>query len=339
MLSLILATALMGLTQGDEVERLVARNEAILSGMRTLRATILMKQSIDGGATWRTTQTIRVIRSGRKELVRTNSEGISFRGEWRPRKSEQIDLFEPSGHQTLSVSPPGAAGLDHPPPSGPGGWMNSWKFQLMLAAANSSYRGALDKSKLRAVKRGEDSAELLLDPKEAGTIRSQRWTFSSRRAGLVTKTEMDWTDQDRPGPNKLRTAVREVVDFWDLGPGLVLPKTIRASNTDDPQTIGMIEVGEVVCNEPIGDEEFVLPIPSGTVVVDHRENKYHLWGKDAPDQTFETSDEFNTWRTKQNATAAGRNSKTPYLAAGIITVCVLAILALVVYRRRAARSD
>lgn len=338
MLAIILLTVSMGFTQSEEVERLLSRHEAMASGIRTLRATILVKQSVDGGETWRLMQTIKVVRSGPKELVRTNTEGLLFRGKWQPVKSEHVDLYEPTGHQTLSVYPPGSAGLEHPPDSGPVGWVNPWKSQTLLASIRSSYRGMAEKSTLRAVKQDGDKTTVSFEPKERGVIHAYRWTFSTRHAGLVTRTEMDWDDQDRPAAKKRRTSTSEVLDFWNPGPGLVLPKVIRSTSADDPKTISLVEIKEVVCNEPVGDEEFKLPIPSGTVVVDHRENKYHLWGKDAPAQTFRSNDEFNTWRTAQNIASRKGKSTLPYVGLGIALTGMFAIVGLVVYRRRVNRS-
>lgn len=337
MFAMILVASSIGLTQSDEVERLLSRNEAMVSGIRTLRATIRVKQSVDGGQSWRPLQTIKVVRSGSKELVRTEGEGVVFRGKWQPATSEQVDLYEPSGHQTLSVQPPGSAGLNHAPASGPLGWVNPWKAQAMLSSVNSSYRGVAEKSTVRGVTHDGDKTTVSLEPKEREFIHAYRWTFSASHAGLVTRTELDWRDPDRPGPNQRRTSTSEVLDFWNLGPGLLLPKVVRSTSADDPKTISLVEINEVVCNEPVGDEEFKLPIPSGTVVVDHRENKYHLWGKDTPAQTFQSSDEFNTWRTEQNLASRKGRSSLSYIGLGIAVACVILIAGLIVHRRRVGR--
>lgn len=322
----------------DEVGPLLDRLETTLSAIQTLRATVVVRKSSDGGSHWRTTQTARLLMSGRNELVDTEFEGFSFRGQWRPEKSHRLDLFEPSGHQSLNLQPPGAAGLDHAPASGPGGWVNPIKAQMMFVCLNDTYRGVYNQSVVRKVKHVGDEVEVHLELKERGLVRAHRWTFSPSRGGLVTRAQMDWVDQDAKGPNKIRTSVREITDFWEPGPGLLIPKTIQAGPLNDPQDLTRIEITDVVCNEPIDPGEFRLPIPSGTIVVDHRRNQYAIWGKDGPERTFETPEAFNTWRTQQNSARFRQKSNTPYWAGGLALLAAVILLALVAHRRRLARA-
>jgi len=214
----------------------------------------------------------------------------------------------------------------------------------MLSSGEVAYRGLLGKYRVASVGLGEGDAlgptvVLTLDAKGRETIKTRRISFSTRHAYLVTRSETDFTDSDKPDRSKVRSAVREVLDVWELGPGLVLPKTVRTTRADEPEIINLFEVRDVVCNEPIAESEFSLPIPEGTIVVDHRVNKFHLWGKGAPARTFASNEEFSDWRTRQDLSLApSRTSAVRLGMAAVALACIGLIIGLVAYRRRVARS-
>lgn len=329
------ATAFAG---SEEADQLVSRHEAILAGVRTLRAKIEVKQSNDGGKTWNSLQTTWVLRSGQKELVRNKYAGAFFRGVWQASESEQSELFDPSETLTVMASPRVGAGIDRPPATSPGGWLNQWKAQTLLSNGDESYRGLLDRCQVVRIASGEDAGGatkiLTLEPTKREDVRLYRLSFSPHRAGLITESEVEFLDPNSSEPEKIRSASRKVVEFWELGPGIVLPKTIQVVRSDEPSTINLFEVRDVVCNEPIGDREFRLPIPEGCIVVDHRVGQYHLWGSGAPARTFGSPAEFMEWRQQQREAGPSRRASWPLVAAAVCCACLALIVGLFAYRRR-----
>ncbi len=343
LMHLLLLATTTALSDPEEADRLISRHEAILAGVRTLRATIEVTQSYDGEKSWKSLQTTRVLRSGQKELVHNKYAGAYFHGVWRANESEQSVLFDPSETLTLMTSPKVGAGIDRPPATGPGGWLNQWKAQTLLTNGEESYRGLLDRCRLVEIASGEGAGAatkiLTLEPKKREDVRLYRLTFSPNRAGLITKSEIEFVDPNAAEPEKIRSASREVVDFWELGPSIVLPKTIRVVRSDEPSTINLFEVREVVCNEPIADREFRLPIPEGCVVVDHRSGQYHLWGSDGPARTFGSPADFMEWRLQQREAGPSRRTPWPLVATSVSGVCLVLIVGLIAYRRRVQSVD
>ena len=343
MLTLILILIVSAFQDGGEAGNLITRNEAILAGIRTLRATIEVRRSEDGGKTWKTLQSTKIVRSGQKELVKNHYEGAFFQGIWRPNPSDQANLFTPEETRTVATSPRAGAGIDHPPASSPGGWLNQWKAQVQLTDGDETYRQLLDRCRVVGISAGEDSSGptrvLALEPKARKDEMGRRLTFSPKRSYLMTRSEVDFTDPNTPEPNKVRHANREVVDFWELGPGLTLPKAIRTTRSDQPDVINLFELRDVVCNQPIDDKEFDLPIPEGVVVVDHRVGKYHLWGKDGPARTFGSNDEFYRWKLEQKEAGTPKPRRFSPLMAAAAVACLVVIGAMFAYRRHLRRQN
>ena len=85
----------------NQLERILTRNEETLGRVRTLRATIETKASEDGGKSWKTTETVDVIRSGRRELTRGTLFGSFFGDQWREGKGLSVALFTPEEQRVL----------------------------------------------------------------------------------------------------------------------------------------------------------------------------------------------------------------------------------------------
>ena len=343
MLALVLAIVVTPPSDAEEAAQLVARNEAILAKIRTLRATIEIKRSRDGGTTWEIVQTSRVVRSGRREIVFIKEHSVSVMGESQSVEDERTERFAPDAFLAVQTSPEAGGAIHPPPPEGPGGWVNTWKFQIMLTHVDRTYRGLLETCRVQGLKDGDSATGgpvriLSMVPKVRGQDRSYRLAFAPARNDAIVKLETAFVDSNKPDPNQVRVATREVLDFWDLGPGITLPRTIRGTRDDEPDMVLLTEVRDVVCNEPIDEEEFQLSIPSGTIVVDHRSQKYHIWGNDAPARTFETPREFGEWQTRQRLSEPPPRSFMSGTTAIVALASLVILVALIAYRRHLARA-
>ena len=287
-------------------------------------------------------QTTRIVRSGRTELIRNHIEGSYYRDVWLPGKYEQVERFDTDETRTVRMSPEVGAGINNPDASFAGGWLNQWKTQLLLTAGDASYRSLLQRGELRNATpaAGSDPGSLVLgfEAKKRGDFRFQRATFSPRHSYLVTRFETDFVKPYSPEPKKVHTAICDAVDFWELGHGIALPKTIRVTSTDEPGVVGLFHLRDVVINRPIDDGELKLPIPSGTIVSDLRSQKYHIWGKDGPSRTFASNQEFMDWSRAQQRQGFSRRSPWSWGIAGLVAACLLVIAALFNYRRRLRAS-
>ncbi len=339
LIGILVLAASMATSDGEEVERLLSRNESILAKVRTLRATLEVKQSEDAGKTWISLETSQIIRSGRKELVRTKSAGAFLRDVWRPSETETVDLYDLAEVRTLGLSPRVSGSLNAPVSDSPGGWINQWKAQAMLTPGMLSFRGVVEKGRVQSVRPDPDGrgvtvmVDVIADAKSPSPFRAYKLTFSPRNSYYVTKQVIGFVDE----ANTAQSSTREVVDFWELGSGIVLAKTIRSRQSRKPQTILQFELRDVICNEPIGDEEFQLPFPKDAIIVDNRTGTYHIWGKDEPARTFDSTDQFNDWQMEQ---AQAKRKATRSGLSGWLWVALAAVVALVpliLYRRRLAR--
>jgi len=339
LIGILVLAASMATSDAEEVERLLSRNESILAKVRTLRATLEVKQSDDGGKTWSSLQTTGIVRSGRKELVRSKNAGTLIRGVWTPSESELVNFYDQAELRSLGVTPRISGSLNAPVPDSPGGWLNQWKAQAMLTPAVSTFRGVVEKGRIRSVRPDPGgsgitiSVDVIADAKASSPIRGYELTFSPRRSFLVTKQFTSYVDDSKAA----RSATREVVDFWELASGIVLPKTIQVRQSHKPQTIIQFELRDVICNEPIGDEELQLPFPKDAIIVDNRTGTYHIWGKDKPARTFDSTDQFNDWQMEQAQAKRKATRSGPSGWLWVALAAVVALVPLILYRRRLAR--
>ena len=59
-----------------------------------------------------------------------------------------------------------------------------------------------------------------------------------------------------------------------------------------------VELTEVLVNQPI-EQDLTLEFPEGAIVIDHRSQRLHIWGKGAPERTFASRDEFDAWNNER----------------------------------------
>jgi len=359
-LGLALISALTGDIDLKEVQRVISRNEETLSRIQTVRATIEVRESKDDGRTWKQLGIAKVIRSGRREKIFDTIFGSSFGGEWREGKGFSTVLFDPSECRSLGEydpeSPPreplSEEDVDRvrgaflvAPSYGPQGWSHRWKAQVMLMAPGNSFRDLLNEFSAHSYRKGSDARgnptwELELQRKEKKTgdhIQSYRFSFSPRHEYLVTGQEVAGVSE-----NKSVNSKADVLDFWDFGSGLVLPKLIRATASKMPGRVVEIEMKNVEVNQPVGDQELTLEFPRGAIVIDHRNMKYHLWGEGAPARTFASNDEFNAWNQQRQRKLFSKSMKRgqfPFVAAGIALLTAIALVALVMLRRKLASAS
>ena len=108
MIALVLALVSATINDVDlkEVERVFARNEEALARIRTVRATVEMKESQDGGTSWKPLEATEVVRDGRRELTRTTRSGAFYGGQWRESKNVSVNLYTPTEGRVLGGADP-----------------------------------------------------------------------------------------------------------------------------------------------------------------------------------------------------------------------------------------
>jgi hypothetical protein len=340
-----------------QLERILTRNEETLGRIRTLRTTIEMKASEDGGKSWKTIETVNVTRSGRRELTRGTLFGSFFGDQWREGKGLSAALFAPEEQRILGgwdpENPPRVplegedvsrikGGLSAPPPYGPEGWHNAWKAKAMLLPeADASIRDLLKTFSARSLERRDDASgdtiwEVELRPIGQNIVTYYKFAFSQKHGYLAVRQEGGVAARGE----KPYVAVREVQEFWDLGSGLAFPKLVRTTTTRRPNSLYRTEVKQAVVNQPIDEGELTLEFPQGAIVVDHRSGHYHLWGKGGPARTFAGANDFNAWNQARLGVLYASKNKRPGLlnpvVLGIAVCSAAALCALLVYRRRLA---
>ena len=341
MFATYLSMVLMTLNVADEAQELAARQEAALAKIRTIRVSIDTKESKDGGQNWKTLGTDRVILSGRKELVRSQEAGTYYQGTWVPGDGEQATLYGPSEVRGLAISPKGGGDIKHPVMQGPIGWGNSWKARLLLSPYYNTCQEWVKNCKVRDVKSSDEAHGptriVTLEPKGDRVFRLFQVHFATARGSLISKVEFDYVEADGPDKTKIHRGHWDVLEFQELASGGWFPKVVQTSRDDVPGQIARFETRDLVCNQPIEDQEFDLPFPPGIVVVDRRSSTYHIWGEGKPARTFKTPSEFGEWnRARQREAAAQRPF---YARAWVIGVaaCLVALLVLLAARRRLVR--
>ena len=190
--SLLVMTVAM-LEAPDEVAKLVARNDANLAKVRTLRAEVETRQSLDGGKTWQVFQTHKIVRSGRREHVRVHSEGASYQGKWVPDVRDQTILHDPAEIRSLVTFPEKIGGMSPPVLEFAGGWSNDWKSRILLAPDYSSYQKLLTSQgtvlEVQAAPKNDPQADqrVMFRPTDQRIFRTIELWFSPAHGGLVTK--------------------------------------------------------------------------------------------------------------------------------------------------------
>ncbi len=296
---LVLASAVTGDIALKELQRVISRHEESLSRIETLRATIEIRESRDGGRTWKAIQLIKVTRSGRRERIFRTLYGSFHGDEWREEKRQRTELFDPSQCRALSAYDPAA------PPREPlsevdvdrvqgailvapsydaHGWSLPWKAETLLMVPHGSFARLLSEFAPRSLEKSVDAngvSTWILEVQQkrqphGDHVKTYRLTFSPRHGDLLSALEVDGVSKNKPLESKL-----EVVTFWELGSGLFLPRLVRGSESNTPGRVIETEFTNVEVNQPIDDRELTLEFPEGAIVVDNRKLEFHLWGKGA----------------------------------------------------------
>ena len=363
MISVLLAVAVATIGDGDvdlkEVERVLATNEAAMARIATVRATLEIKEGEGelGAEEWKPLEIIEVVRDGRRELVGTRRFGTFHGNQWISGHSISASLYAPTGGRSITnnpaVGPAGwfgskkagrvSGGLAVLPAYGAAGWYNAWKAQAMLMPdPTKSYRDLLATCSVRSFSKGKDASgsetwDLELRPKDPHGVSYYKFSFSADRGCLATRQETGFA----PTGGAPIVSICEVVDFWDVEPGLALPKTIRARSTRSPGKTYVLELKGVQVNQPVDPRETVLEFPEGAGVVDERQKTYHLWGKGEPAYTFESAEEYLEWSQGMRMVWSSGSLGLAQLPGILIAIGVLsagAIGAVIAYRRTARRS-
>lgn len=311
--------------------------------------------SQDGGRTWKTLESVSVVRDGRQERVQDRLMGSFFGDQWRENEGTMTSVFDPSECRTLSgwdpEHPPRVplieADVDRvrgafvvPPSFGPQGWTHRWKGQSLLMVGAKSLRELIQECSVRSLEKEADPKggttwKLKLHPKKAGAIQYYQVSLSSRNHYLISRQESSALVE-----GKSSTGYREVVEFSDFGSGLVLPRLIRTTVSDRPDAIYELELKDVQLNQPIR-ESFTLEFPEGAIVVDQRSQKYHVWGIGSPERTFASQDEFNAWNQNRQRRLLSQSMKrkdSPIVQFGLLAASGIGLLGLIYYRRKVTRA-
>ncbi len=347
---MVAAIAITASVDLKELDRLLDRNEEAVARLHSFRFDAQTRVSRDNGKTWKTTEELRVVRSGRREKLSVHSFGSMYFDVWREADSKFISILEPTGVRAVPDFDPAKAptsplsgadvdlykgGIDRPAAESVAGWVNPWKIGALLIPESGSFRELIKRKIVESFQRGVDAEGhptwiLALRPRKSDDHAWETYVFSAFRDDLVVRSEIHFKNREKPW-----TSTTEVVDFWDVGAGLFFPKTVRNRPEIFPNTIMQTTFTNVQINRPIDESEFDVDFLEGSIVTDHRDQTVSLWGRGAPARKFASSDEFNAWNLERtrSLTPSMKRREFPAIPVVASALAVVVLVSLVIYRR------
>jgi hypothetical protein len=343
-----------------DLPTLLEKHEEGVSRIHSLRASIVMRVSPDGGKTWKVASESTIIKSGERELLHGEihylfvgsdlREAPGFRdhlttreGRWslvgydpKDPPAEPVDTIERQLDGQRKIT----AQIDGPQPFSYHGYKGDAGVLLMhlpdvrytvrdLCAATANPR--------LSVERGPNNTVYytlrLKSPKKDEKDVTFHLTIDASKNYAISSREL--TDRDgRPFPYFQSL---KVIEFQEPKPGIFLPRVLRGSSPDGESFIPEILIKDVTVNEPIPQDVFKLRFPSGIIVLDTTQgNCLHLWGDGVPERTFKTPQEYGEWRDALLAAAQKRrrSHKSWPTAALLVSASTAILVGLIVARRR-----
>ncbi|GIW87180.1 MAG: hypothetical protein KatS3mg108_1504 [Isosphaeraceae bacterium] len=339
----------------DELGDVIEAHERAQQAVFALEATLRTEYSLDSGQTWSPYYSVSVMRQGARARVQVSSSATRFGGRMLRSETTQHLLYRPGEFlvvEGLSSSAEGTrragpavpevrAGRFTSPPSSPAGPKGTWSRSLLLTPdPRYTLRELVEQGRLISFQRlPGDAPRRRWEIVAEDPAREFRFTIElveEHRFSIDRLTIFHAGDPSRGIP---ATRFVEHVTARHAVPGVTsLPASTSTVDELNPafRVRSTIEYRSI--NEPLDEAKLDLKLPAGTLVNDAVDGKFHVWGRDAPERSFATGDEFNDWYQAQRLGAVRARADGPgpvtWIGGGLL-VAASAVMLIRYLRRRA----